>query len=141
MRIRPFDFERDYAAAIALWQTAGPGVHVGRSDAPDELRKKLARAPDRLLVAKVDGRLAGTALGGFDGRRGMVYHLAVDPTQRSRGLATALMTDLEHRLRAKGCLKCYLMVDAGTAELVAFYQRLGWEIMAVQALGKVLDGN
>ena len=139
MHIRAFDFDRDYAAAIHLWEMAGPGVHVSRSDAPAELHKKLARDPDLFLIAEVDGRLAGTVLGGFDGRRGMVYHLAVDAAQRGRGLATALMTELENRLRAKGCLKCYLMVDTDTPAVLGFYQRLGWDVMAVHSLGKDLD--
>ncbi len=139
MLIREFDFDHDYAAAAHLWQTAGPGVHLSRSDAPDELRKKLARDPDLFLVAEVDGQLAGTVVGGFDGRRGMVYHLAVAPAQRGQGLATALMAELEARLRAKGCVKCYLMVDTDHAAVVDFYRRLGWEVMPVHSLGKDLD--
>ena len=139
MLIRAFDFDRDYAAAIALWHGSGPGVHVSRSDAPDELRKLLVCNPDLGLVAERDGALAGTVLGGFDGRRGMVYHLAVSAGLRGQGVGTALMTELEARLRAKGCLKAYLMVDAATPALVDFYRRLGWDVMDVYALGKDLD--
>ncbi len=141
MLIRAFDLERDYAAAAHLWQTAGPGVHLSRSDTPDELRKKLARDPDLFLVAEVDSQVVGTVIGGFDGRRGMVYHLAVAPTQRRLGLATALLRELETRLRAKGCVKCYLMIDADHAGVVEFYRRLGWEVMPVHTLGKNLDGS
>lgn len=116
---------------------------MGRSDAPGELRKKLARDPDLCLVAEVNGRLAGTVLGGFDGRRGMVYHLAVDAGQRGQGLGSALMAALEDRLRAKGCVRCYLMVAPGPASdgLLDFYGRRGWDVMNVHMLAKNLDGD
>jgi ribosomal protein S18 acetylase RimI-like enzyme len=139
MLIRDFSFERDYAAAIALWEASGPGVHVSRSDAPAELRKKLERDPDLFLVAELAGQLVGTVLGGFDGRRGMVYHLAVAAGCRGQGLGAALMAELESRLRAKGCVKCYLLVDPGTDGVVDFYQRLGWNVMPIVPMGKDLD--
>ncbi len=139
MHIREFSFDRDYAAAIALWQNAGPGVHVSRSDTPDEIRKKLARDPDLFLVAEDAEQLVGAVIGGFDGRRGMVYHLAVVVGRRGEGLATALMAELETRLRARGCVKCYLMVDPDNLSVVDFYRRLGWAVMPVYTLGKDLD--
>lgn len=139
MPIREFDLDRDYEAALALWQTAGPGVGVGRSDTRAELAKKVAHDPDLCLVAEVDGRLAGTVLGGFDGRRGLVYHLAVAPDQRRRGLARALMAELEARLRAKGCRRSYLLVRAGNAEALQFYAAAGWSEMDVHLLGKDID--
>jgi ribosomal protein S18 acetylase RimI-like enzyme len=139
MLIREFDFDRDYDAALALWAASGPGIHVSRSDAPAELRKKLARDPDLFLIAEADGRLVGTVLGGFDGRRGMVYHLAVAAGQQRRGLGRALMQALEERLRAKGCVRCYLMVASDAGGVRDYYERLGWEAMDVTPMGKDLD--
>jgi ribosomal protein S18 acetylase RimI-like enzyme len=86
VRLRQFAYPQDYAAVIALWQNAGPGIHVRRSDQPEEIDKKVQRDPDLFLLAEVDGRIVGTVMGGFDGRRGMVYHLAVDAEYRGRGL-------------------------------------------------------
>ena len=85
--IREFHFPEDYDAARRLWEGAGPGIHIRRSDEPGEIQKKLQRDPDLFLVAEADGQLIGTVLGGFDGRRGMVYHLAVAgilPPERHR---------------------------------------------------------
>ena len=73
---------RDYPAVLALWQTAGPGIHVSPSDTPPELERKLRRDPELFLAAETDDQLVGTVLGGFDGRRGMVYHLAVAAAKR-----------------------------------------------------------
>jgi ribosomal protein S18 acetylase RimI-like enzyme len=136
MLIREFNLARDYEAVIALWQSAGPGVHLGFSDTPEEIAKKLKRDPDLFLVAEVDDQIVGVVLGGFDGRRGMVYHLAVAPEARGRGLGAALMAELESRLKAKGCWKYYLLVTQDNLDVLDFYRRLGWSVMPVQMMGK-----
>jgi ribosomal protein S18 acetylase RimI-like enzyme len=129
MLIRPFSFSQDFSAACALWDASGPGVHLGQSDTPEEIEKKLQRDPDLFLVAEEDGKLIGTVIGGFDGRRGMIYHLAVSETQRGRGIGRALMTELENRLKAKGCIRAYLMVVKGNDQAARFYENLGWGVM------------
>jgi len=137
--IREFHFPQDYAAARHLWETAGPGIHVRRSDEPEEIRKKLERDPDLFLVAEEEGRLIGTVCGGFDGRRGMVYHLAVAESHRRSGIGAQLMDELENRLRLKGCLRCYLLVTTDNENAMAFYRRRGWDPMdAVFVYGKDL---
>jgi ribosomal protein S18 acetylase RimI-like enzyme len=134
--IRTFDFRLDYQSVRALWKTAGPGIQLSSSDEPDEIRKKLARDPDLFLVAEEDGRVVGTVLGGFDGRRGIIYHLAVVPELRRRGLGRALMQAIESRLLAKGCLKYYLLVTRDNPEALAFYEDFGCETMPLNVLGK-----
>jgi ribosomal protein S18 acetylase RimI-like enzyme len=138
MLIREFDLDRDYEAALALWQAAGPGVHVGVSDTRAELAKKLARDPDLFLAAEAAGQLVGTVIGGFDGRRGMVYHLAVAEAWRGQGLGKQLMTELEERLKAKGCRKYYLLVMPENLAVLDFYRALGWEVMEVAIMAKEL---
>lgn len=140
MRLRSFDLATDYATVLALWHASTPGVKVGRSDTPAELAKKLARDPDLFLVAEDEaGKIIGSVIGGYDGRRGWVYHLAVAPDQRGRGLGRALMTELETRLRVKGCLRYYLLVTPDNLDIIEFYNRLGWEIMPNTIMAKDID--
>lgn len=127
--VREFHFPEDYDAARRLWEVAGPGIHIRRSDEPGEIQKKLQRDPDLFLVAEADGQLVGTVFAGFDGRRGMVYHLAVSESHRRSGIGAKLMEELENRLRLKGCLRCYLLVTTDNENAIAFYQRRGWEPM------------
>lgn len=123
--IRPFRYPDDLIHVMQLWANAGPGIHVGRSDTPDEIEKKLRRDPDLFLVAEQDGKLIGTVLGGFDGRRGMVYHLAVAASHRRQGLGEALMQAVEARLREKGCLRYYLLVTEDNDTAMKFYEQRG----------------
>lgn len=137
--IREFSFPEDYPAVYALWSSAGAGIQLRRSDEPEEIAKKLQRDPDLFLVAEQDGRIVGAVLGGFDGRRGLVYHLAVDPTCREQGIGSRLMDEVEARLRAKGCIRCYLLVTVDNQAAMQFYERRGWKRMeTVYTYGKDL---
>ena len=128
----------DYDAVYALWQNAGPGMGIGRSDTRDEIAKKLLRDPDLFLVATDGDKIIGTVIGGFDGRRGLIYHLAVKHAYRGRGIGKMLMQEIEQRLKAKGCLKCYLLVTESGKDVIEFYRQIGWEVMPVTIMGKVL---
>lgn len=136
--IRDFRYPADYPAVIDLWQNAGPGIHVRRSDQPEEVERKLQRDPDLFLIAEADGKMVGAVLGGFDGRRGMMYHLAVADSHRRQGIGLALMEELERRLRAKGCIRYYLLVTKDNESAMKFYEDYGWQRMPLFAYGKDL---
>lgn len=127
--IREFRFPDDYVAIRHLWENMEKGVHVGRSDEPEEILKKVSRDPDLFLVAELEGKIVGSVIGGFDGRRGILYHLAVAKTQRRHGVGSKLLVEIEGKLRNKGCLKCYLMITPDNPEAEVFYQKHGWHYM------------
>ena len=139
LRIREFKYPEDYPAVRLLWENAGPGIQLRRSDDPDEIQKKLQRDPDLFLVAEADGKMLGTVVGGFDGRRGLVYHLAVTELYRKQGIGELLMDELERRLKAKGCIRCYLLVTVENESAMRFYEKRGWAHMKnVYTYGKDL---
>ena len=140
VQIRDLRFPEDYQQVFELWQSIEKGVHVGRSDTLAEIGKKLERDPDLFLVAELDGRIIGSVIGGFNGRRGIIYHLAVASTFRGQGVGSRLMDEVEFRLRAKGCLKCYLLVTVDNTEVEAYYLQRGWQQMdQVHIFGKELQ--
>jgi ribosomal protein S18 acetylase RimI-like enzyme len=136
IKIRNFLYPNDYSGVYSLWSQAGPGIQIRRSDQPEEIQKKLLRDPDLFLLAEIDGELVGAVLGGFDGRRGMVYHLAVAPLWRRQGIGEALMKELERRLKEKGCIRYYLLVTQGNDDAIRFYEDEGWERMNLHIFGK-----
>ena len=140
VQIRGFDFPSDYEQVIELWRSVERGIHLGRSDTFTEIGKKIRRDPDLFLVAEFDGRIIGAVMGGYDGRRGLIYHLAVASAFRGRGIGSELMQGVESRLRAKGCLKCYLMVTLDNMEVADYYTQHGWQHMDhVRLYGKELQ--
>lgn len=136
--LRTFTFPEDYAAVFQLWSQAGPGIHLRRSDQPEEIQKKLHRDPDLFIIAETQGEIIGSVMGGFDGRRGMVYHLAVAEPYRHQGIASALMLELENRLRERGCIRYYLLVTADNQEAIRFYENRGCEQMTILTYAKDL---
>ncbi len=137
--IRPFIFSEDYEEVYALWAKAGDGVRLRISDEPDEIRKKIARDPDLFLIAQADGAILGAVMGGFDGRRGMMYHLSVSPEHRRKGIANRLVDALEEKLREKGCVRYYLLVAKDNETAISFYEARDWENMDdLHALAKNL---
>jgi len=137
--LREFSFPDDYQEVYKLWGSAGSGIHLRRSDQPEEISKKINRDPDLFLVAEANNQIVGSVLGGFDGRRGMVYHLAVSQPYRKLGVGTALMEELEKRLRTKGCLRFYLLVTKENEEAIQYYEKHGWKKMDLWAYAKDLE--
>jgi ribosomal protein S18 acetylase RimI-like enzyme len=137
--IREFRFPADYQQVYDLWSSIERGVHIGRSDTPSEIEKKVARDPDLFLVAECADRIIGSVIGGYDGRRGLIYHLAVSAALRGQGIGSQLMDEVEARLRRKGCLKCYLLVTNDNHEVEDYYRNRGWQHMdSVHLFGKEL---
>ncbi len=123
LRIREYVPE-DFRSVIRLWTVSG--IHVGPSDTVEELERTRQRDPDLFLVAETHDGVVGVVLGRFDGRRGWIHHLAVDPSHRSHGIGGLLVRELEKRLSAKGCSKVNLHVLRSNEGVCAFYEALGY---------------
>ena len=136
MDIRTYQ-DGDAAAIVALWREVLPDS-APHNDPETALRMKVAVDPDLLLVGLVGGSVVGTAMGGYDGHRGWVYSVAVKPEHRRRGVAKALITQLEKELKGLGCLKVNLQVRASNSQVAAFYRKLGYVAEERVSMGKRL---
>jgi ribosomal protein S18 acetylase RimI-like enzyme len=124
--VRPFRPE-DYATARALWlSTEGVGLSPG--DAEPDVRAFLARNEGLSLVAHEGEVLVAAALCGHDGRRGYIYHLAVAPSHRRRGLGRAIVARCLEALAAAGIHRGQVSVFATNALAHAFWAGLGGQL-------------
>ena len=123
MLVRPGRPE-EIPEVLALWREAGsvPGV----SDDPASLEPLLETSADALLVAQVEGRVAGTVIAGWDGWRGSLYRLAVRPPVRRRGIALGLVAEAERRLAAKGARRLSAIVLSEHDPAVALWISAGY---------------
>jgi ribosomal protein S18 acetylase RimI-like enzyme len=115
----------DYEAMYALWLGC-EGIGLGASDSREQIGLYLARNPGMSFVAEVDGRLAGTILGGHDGRRGFIHHTAVHPDFRHQGIGQQLVATCLLALQAAGLLKCHIFVHRTNEAAQAFWRGVGW---------------
>jgi ribosomal protein S18 acetylase RimI-like enzyme len=137
IEVRPFTYA-DHAGVSLLWDEVFPNDPPWNN--PVELiRRKLAVQPHLFFVAHTNGRIVGTVLAGFDGVRGWVYHLAVHPGARRKGIASNLMKMAEEALRNLGCPKVNLQVRVENAAAVAFYRTLGYETGRPHEHGEAAD--
>ena len=133
--IRPF-LEADERAVIQLWERCD--LVVPWNDPARDVRRKLAVQRELFLVALVGDRIVGSVMAGYDGHRGWVNYLAVDPDVRRRGLGTTLMDAIEAELLAIGCAKINLQVRSSNPDAIAFYEAIGFRRDEVVGLGKRL---
>jgi ribosomal protein S18 acetylase RimI-like enzyme len=135
-RIRPFA-DADETAVIALWRRAG--LTRPWNDPGTDVARKRRVQPELFLVAVEDEVVVGTVMAGYEGHRGWVNYLAVEPSSRRRGIGRALMAAAEAGLVALGCPKLSVQVRADNPAAVAFYERLGFGRDQVVSLGKRLE--
>ena len=89
-------------------------------------------------MAARGGEIVGSALGGWDGRRGWIYHVATAPAERRTGLATKLVRQIEERLRTLGCRKINAMVVDDNDGGAAFWTSLGYTRAPARQFGREL---
>ena len=126
MTIRPMTLS-DYPGLRALWLScAGMGLN-DVDDSERGLARFLGRNSGTCFVAE-DGRLVGAIMAGHDGRRGYIYHTAVHPGWRHRGLGTLLVQKALDALRAEGIAKVALVVFSRNAGGNAFWEKQGFTV-------------
>ena len=124
--LRPFRRE-DYAAARALW-LATEGVGLGPGDSEAEVHTFLERNAGLSLVAHEGDVVVAAVLCGHDGRRGFLYHLAVAPGHRRRGLGRAIVARCLDALAAAGIRRGQASVFATNAPARSFWASVGGDL-------------
>jgi ribosomal protein S18 acetylase RimI-like enzyme len=133
--IRPFD-PADEDATVELWRRCD--LLRPWNDPRRDVARKLTVQRELFLLAVEGDAVLGSVMAGYDGHRGWVNYLAVDPDARGRGIGRALMAQAERGLLELGCPKVNLQVRATNAAAIGFYRRLGYLDDDVVSLGKRL---
>jgi N-acetylglutamate synthase len=116
----------DYDAALELWQRV-EGLEIAEGDDRAGIADFLARNPGLSRVATDGSAIVGVALCGHDGRRGYIYHLAVDPICQGGGLGKLLMNECLEGLRRAGLKRALILVASDNPRGQNFWRRCGWE--------------
>mgnify|MGYP002524267244 CR=1 FL=1 len=118
----------DYEKVYSLWMSC---KNMGFNDVDDSregIEKYLRRNPDTSFVAEDDGLIAGVILGGHDGRRGFIHHMAVAEDCRRQGIATDLLGQALAALKEEGINKTALLVFNRNEAGNAFWERQGFTV-------------
>lgn len=136
MSIRQYA-DSDHDAVVALWDKVFEYKNAHNS-AEGAIQRKQEFGDGLFYVATHRGQVIGTVMLGWDGHRGWIYSLAVDPDFQKRGLGSDLIRHSEKILREKGCPKINLQILSKNSDVVAFYQSLGYVVEERISMGKRL---
>jgi N-acetylglutamate synthase len=119
-------FISDYETALQIWQRV-EGLEIAEGDDRESVAQLLARNPGLSRVAIDGSATIGVALCAHDGRRGHIYHLAVDPAYQGRGLGKRLLEECMEGLRRTGVKRVIIMVADDNPRGRKFWKRCGYE--------------
>lgn len=133
--VERYDDRVHRAAVVALWRSVF-AYGTAHNDPTLALDRKLA-VDDGLLFVALDGaRVVGTAMAGYDGHRGWLYSIAVEPAHRGRGIGRQLVRRAETALTRLGCVKINLQIADGNEGVAGFYETLGYVVEPRVSMGK-----
>ena len=116
----------DYDDVYTLWRnTPGMGLNT-TDDSREGIERYLRRNPTTSFVALWEDAIVGVILAGHDGRRGYIYHTAVLPAFRGRGIARQLVEQAMAALEREGIHKAALVVFAKNALGNSFWESIGF---------------
>ena len=136
MKITQFD-PVDRTEVIAFWKRCG--LSAPQNDPNKDIDRKLKVNPELFLVGKIKEKIVATVMGGYEGHRGWVNYLAVDPDYRRVGLGQKIMAEIEGKLRLTGCPKINLQVRETNTSVIRFYEAIGFCKDHVISFGKRLE--
>ena len=116
----------DYDAAIDLWNRV-EGLDLAEGDDRETIRRFLAQNRGLSRVALDGPNMVGAVLCGHDGRRGYIYHLAVDPAYHGRGIGKRLIHECLAGLKCTGVERANILVATDNPRGLDFWRRCGWE--------------
>ncbi|MCR5545567.1 MAG: GNAT family N-acetyltransferase [Lachnospiraceae bacterium] len=127
MNIRSMTIE-DYVDVYELWMScAGMGLN-NLDDSKEGIEKFLNRNPDTCFVAEIDNHIVGAIIVGNDGRRGYIYHTAVNPQYRKQGIGKKLVDTAMNSLVRNGIHKVALVVFGRNEIGNGFWEKMGFSV-------------
>ena len=139
MIIRPYAPEHE-KAVIDLWRKCNL---TGSWNSPKlDIERKLKVNPELFLVGLIGSKVVATVMGGYDGHRGWIHYLAVDPPYQRKGLGRQIMKAIEKKILDMGCPKINLQIRAENSAAIEFYESIGYGTEERVSMGKrlVKDG-
>ncbi len=127
MTIREMKID-DYAAVYQLWlHTTGMGLN-DVDDSQQGIARILDRNPTLSFVAEEDEHIVGVIVAGQDGRRGYIYHTAVNQDYRNQSIAQRLVEMVLDQMKVLKISKIGLFIFEDNDIGNSFWQKMGFNV-------------
>ena len=121
---------------IALWKKCDLTRSWNNSE--KDIARKNGDQNGKFLIGQIDGVVMASIMIGYDGHRGSINYLAVDPDYTGTGYGKILMAEAERFLLSVGCPKINFCVGTDNDKAIEYHQQLGYAIEPIHLLGKRL---
>jgi ribosomal protein S18 acetylase RimI-like enzyme len=128
--------KNDEEQVLVLWKNCN--LIVPQNDPQQDIAAKMAFQPELFLVGELNGSVIASIMIGYEGHRGWINYMGVDPSCQQRGYGKKLVQRACDELKKLGCLKVNLQVRDTNREAIGFYKKLGFADDSVVSLGKRL---
>ena len=135
--IRQYADATDRLQVVELWRNVF-GYETAHNEPNLTISKKIAINDGLFFVAVENSAIVGTIMAGYDGHRGWLYSVAVDPGKRLNGLGSSLVIHAEKALADLGCMKINLQLLATNEATAAFYKSVGYSVEPRLSMGKLI---
>ena len=128
--------QEDEAPLIKLWERCE--LVVAWNNPSKDISRKVQLDPEGLLLGWHDNSLIASVMAGYEGHRGWINYLAVDPEFRRKGLGKTMMKAAETYLEQFECPKINLQIRAQNHQVIEFYKSIGFLQEDIINMGKRL---
>lgn len=127
VRIRELKLD-DYERIIEIWESAKLPYKPEGRDSKESIKKQIEEFGDLFLGAEVNGKLVGTIIGSWDGRKGWLNRITVDPAFQGKGIAKMLTSACEEALRERGARIFAMLIEDNNEKSLKLAERMGYKI-------------
>ena len=129
--------DQDIEGVVDLWRRCN--LTVSYNDPYRDIESARRSTDSDVLVAEVLGKVIASVMVGYDGHRGWLYYVAVDPNRRRERLGVQVMEAAERWMKARGVPKAMLMVRPTNQQALGFYTKTGWDELRTHVHSKTFD--
>ncbi len=119
----------DYDEIHKIWSSLHGITLRAIDDSKEGIQRFLKRNPENNFVCKVDGKIAGGILCGHDGRKGFIYHTAVNSEFQNKGIGKQLVDKAVKSLKEEGITKIGIFVNSDNPSGNSFWESLGFDFI------------
>ncbi len=116
----------DYDELIRVWGIAGLPYRPRGRDRRDRIEREMARPDTEFFGIFENDRMVAVGLATFDGRKGWINRVGVDPDCRLRGLAARIITECETFLEECGAEIIACLIEEYNTPSMALFQKHGY---------------
>ena len=116
----------DYEQIVKLWADAGLPYKPNGRDSRVMMSKEMQQKGFAYFGLYENSQLLAVGIANYDGRRGWINRVAVDPDRRGESLAGMIIEECEKFMRTKGAVVLTALIEDINEPSISCFQKAGY---------------